>query len=274
MYTKKGDKGTTSPGRRPTGSQTTPRLEAYGRGRTDVLYRLPARQSGRHAPPIALQDDLLAVLDHLMRAASHLATEGEAPKYLPEFGPEKRCFSKTGSTPCSLRCRRSRNSRCPADTGPYRCATFAATICRRTERIVLTLSEQYTVNEYIRQYINRLSDYFYVLGRRLTEDFNVKKYSGCTINEFFLILQTKIEYITKNSYDHVLDIRIGVETGRCPWPATKDELIDYATRSGARWKSSKISKRSRTKARSTKSIEDIWPDYPSKDDFFFNEEEY
>ena len=22
------------------------------------------------------------------------------------------------------------------------------------------------------------------------------------------------------------------------------------------------------------SIEDIWPDYPSKDDFFFNEEEY
>ena len=30
-----------------------------------------------------------------------------------------------------------------------------------------------------------------------------------------------------------------------PWPATKDE-----------------------------SIEDIWPDYPSKDDFFFNEEEY
>ena len=35
-----------------------------------------------------------------------------------------------------------------------------------------------------------------------------------------------------------------------PWPATKDELIDYAM------------------------IEDIWPDYPSKEDFFFNEEEY
>ena len=32
-----------------------------------------------------------------------------------------------------------------------------------------------------------------------------------------------------------------------PWPATKDELIDYAM---------------------------IWPDYPSKEDFFFNEEEY
>ena len=41
-----------------------------------------------------------------------------------------------------------------------------------------------------------------------------------------------------------------------PWPATKDELIDYAMRS------------------IYESIEDIWPDYPSKEDFFFNEEEY
>ena len=28
------------------------------------------------------------------------------------------------------------------------------------------------------------------------------------------------------------------------------------------------------KAKSIESIEDIWPDYPSKEDFFFNEEEY
>ena len=29
-----------------------------------------------------------------------------------------------------------------------------------------------------------------------------------------------------------------------------------------------------SKGRRGESIEDIWPDYPSKDDFFFNEEEY
>ena len=45
-----------------------------------------------------------------------------------------------------------------------------------------------------------------------------------------------------------------------PWPATKDELIDYAMRSGAPLE--------------VISIEDIWPDYPSKEDFFFNEDEY
>ena len=38
-----------------------------------------------------------------------------------------------------------------------------------------------------------------------------------------------------------------------PWPATKDELLDYANRS----------------------ILDIWPEYPTQDeDFFFDEEEY
>ena len=49
-----------------------------------------------------------------------------------------------------------------------------------------------------------------------------------------------------------------------PWPATKDELIDYAMRSGAPLEV----------IENLQGIEDIWPDYPSKEDFFFNEEEY
>ena len=49
-----------------------------------------------------------------------------------------------------------------------------------------------------------------------------------------------------------------------PWPATKDELIDYAIRSGAPMEV----------IENLQEIEDIWPDYPSKDDFFFNEDEY
>ena len=54
-----------------------------------------------------------------------------------------------------------------------------------------------------------------------------------------------------------------------PWPATKDELIDYATRSGA-----PLEVIENLNEIEDESIEDIWPDYPSKDDFFFNEEEY
>ena len=55
-----------------------------------------------------------------------------------------------------------------------------------------------------------------------------------------------------------------------PWPATKEELIDYAVRSGAPLEVLEIE----DEGDIYESIEDIWPDYPSKDDFFFNEEEY
>ena len=55
-----------------------------------------------------------------------------------------------------------------------------------------------------------------------------------------------------------------------PWPATKDELIDYAVRSGAPLEVIE----NLNEGDIYESIEDIWPDYPSKDDFFFNEEEY
>ena len=53
-----------------------------------------------------------------------------------------------------------------------------------------------------------------------------------------------------------------------PWPATKDELIDYAQRSGAPLEVIE------NEGEIYECMEDIWPDYPSKEDFFFNEEEY
>ena len=54
-----------------------------------------------------------------------------------------------------------------------------------------------------------------------------------------------------------------------PWPATKEELIDYAMRSGA-----PLEVIENLQEMEDECIEDIWPDYPSKEDFFFNEEEY
>ena len=53
-----------------------------------------------------------------------------------------------------------------------------------------------------------------------------------------------------------------------PWPATKDELIDYAIRSGAPLEVLE------NLGDVYESIEDIWPDYPTKEDFLFNEDEY
>ena len=59
-----------------------------------------------------------------------------------------------------------------------------------------------------------------------------------------------------------------------PWPATKDELIDYAIRSGAPIEVVENLQELDDEGEIYESIEDIWPDYPSQDDFMFNEDEY
>src|ERR1700760_3501672 len=59
-----------------------------------------------------------------------------------------------------------------------------------------------------------------------------------------------------------------------PWPATKDELIDYAIRSGAPIEVVENLQELEDEGEIYEVIDDIWPDYPSQEDFFFNEDEY
>ncbi len=47
---------------------------------------------------------------------------------------------------------------------------IARCICRRAERITVELSDNEPVNKYILIYLNRLSDYLFVLARKLTHD--------------------------------------------------------------------------------------------------------
>ena len=49
------------------------------------------------------------------------------------------------------------------------------TICRRAERAALRASEIQPVAAETLAYLNRLSDYFYLLGRALTEYFHVEE---------------------------------------------------------------------------------------------------
>jgi hypothetical protein len=59
-----------------------------------------------------------------------------------------------------------------------------------------------------------------------------------------------------------------------PWPASKDELIDFAMRRGAPLEVVENLQEIEIDDELFETIEDIWPDYPSKEDFFFNEDEY
>ena len=59
-----------------------------------------------------------------------------------------------------------------------------------------------------------------------------------------------------------------------PWPATKDELIDYALRTGAPMEVIENLREIEDEGDPYENIEDPWPDYPTKEDFFFQEDEY
>ena len=61
-----------------------------------------------------------------------------------------------------------------------------------------------------------------------------------------------------------------------PWPATKEELVDYANRIGAPAEViENLSELDDDEEIIYDGILDLWPDYPTNDeDFFFNEDEY
>lgn len=59
-----------------------------------------------------------------------------------------------------------------------------------------------------------------------------------------------------------------------PWPATKEELLDYAKRSGAPLEVEENLQELEDDTQPYNNIKEIWPDYPTKEDFFFPEDEY
>lgn len=69
-------------------------------------------------------------------------------------------------------------------------------------------------------------------------------------------------------------LELAVYLEDAPWPATREELLDYAGRSGAPMEVIENLDELPEDETPYENIEEIWPDYPSKEDFLFNEDEY
>lgn len=95
-------------------------------------------------------------------------------------------------------------------------------------------------------------------------------------NQAFSVMPDGIILINRNltHFNMYWTLELASSLDDAPWPATKDELIDYANRSGAPEEVIENLQELEDEGEIYESIEDIWPDYPTKDDFFFNEEEY
>ena len=87
-----------------------------------------------------------------------------------------------------------------------------------------------------------------------------------------ILLRQNLELKTQKYMYWTLELASHLEDA--PWPATKDELIDYGIRSGAPVEVIENLQALEDDGEPYENIEEIWPDYPTKDDFFFNEDEY
>ncbi len=169
VYTRTGDKGMTDLVGGVRISKNDPRLEAYGT--TDELSShlgLLAAMMAHDSNTLEEERQMLVrSQNNLFIIGSYLAIDqNQTPLYdfarLPDGEttlleqridqlmatlPEKQGFVLPGGTVSAAQCHVCR------------------TVCRRAERRILELAQHAPVDDYILQYVNRLSDYLFVLAK-------------------------------------------------------------------------------------------------------------
>ena len=164
IYTKKGDKGETSLVNGQRVSKCCARLESYG-----TIDELSAH-IGLLAALGSEHDFLTAfasrVQNYLFVCGAYLASaQGECP-----------CIDEDAVKALESEIDRLENElpRLHSFVLPGGCAAAAEahvcrTVCRRAEREVLRLQRECSVDDSLLRYLNRLSDYFFVLARALNK---------------------------------------------------------------------------------------------------------
>jgi hypothetical protein len=79
-------------------------------------------------------------------------------------------------------------------------------------------------------------------------------------------------FFKRNGTTMIWTIELATYLDDAPWPATKEELIDYAVRTGAPTQVIQNLEELDDSDEPYESIEEIWPDYPTDEDFFFEDE--
>jgi cob(I)alamin adenosyltransferase len=164
IYTRTGDEGETSiiGGRRL--SKHHPRIEAYGTVDELIAWIGWLRGADQHC---VSSEELTAIQACLMSCCTIIATDPSAN--VPEG-------ITIDDTACLERSIDAMEARLPALTsfilpgGHPNAANsnIARCVCRRAERALLRLNEKEKVSPAVIKYLNRLSDYLFVLTRCLT----------------------------------------------------------------------------------------------------------
>jgi len=168
IYTKTGDKGQTS----LIGGTRVPkhhiRIEAYGTvdELNSYIGLLRDQQIEQHH-----KDILIEIQDRLFTIGASLASDPEKSKMkIPDLKEEDITLLENEIDKMNDVLPEMRSFVLPGGHTTISYCHIARTVCRRAERNTIHLSENEFVAELVVKYLNRLSDYLFVLSRKLTHD--------------------------------------------------------------------------------------------------------
>lgn len=172
IYTKKGDKGETSliGGKRVKKSNA--RLHAYGTVDELNSYVGLLRDSIEEN---SIRLELLEIQDRLFTLGSLLAATPDSKMELPNLNEADILSLETSIDKMNEKLPELRSFVLPGGHKIVSVCHIARTICRRAERWTIAVKEDEMVDELIPAYLNRLSDYFFVLARYMSNLLNVSE---------------------------------------------------------------------------------------------------
>jgi cob(I)alamin adenosyltransferase len=168
IYTKTGDQGKTSLLGGSRVAKYHLRIEAYGT--VDELNAAVGMLRSLEIPEATIET-LIEIQNKLFTIGAQLASEpGERKIKIPKLQQEDTVYLEKKIDEMDDHLPEMRNFVLPGGHPAVAQAHVARCICRRAERIVLHLKDESDVPAEIPIYLNRLSDFFFVLSRKLTQD--------------------------------------------------------------------------------------------------------
>ncbi len=173
IYTKTGDKGSTSllSGKRVP--KYNERINAYGtvdelNSHIGLLRSYDIPKESKHF--------LISIQNLLFTIGSNLADDSENNKFnLPQITNEHIVKIEEEIDRLDQELTPLSSFILPGGHLAVAQSHICRTVCRRTEREIVTLSESVSVDLLIIQFLNRLSDYFFTLSRSLSNHFNIEQ---------------------------------------------------------------------------------------------------
>ena len=160
IYTRTGDDGSTGLGDGSRTGKDSLRVEAYGT--VDEANSAIGVVLAAPGVPAGVRDLLTAVQHQLFDLGGELCIPGHAAIQAADIDALERHLDHHNADLPALK-----DFILPGGTRAAAYAHHARTVCRRAERALVALALEEAVNDSPRQYLNRLSDLLFVLGRVL-----------------------------------------------------------------------------------------------------------